>query len=84
MMLEELSVRFGADIAPFSAAVSQVQGMLSALGGDVNGDEFQLMNRLNAMTGVPVPPNLSGLKGKAERHTDVIPKDKMMEYVLHL
>ena len=58
--------------------------VLTALGGDTSGDEFDLMNRLESITGVPIPKNLSGLKGKAERHTDVIPKDKMMEYVLNL
>ena len=42
------------------------------------------MEQLVAMSGMAVPGNLSELKGKAERHTDVIPKDKMMDYVLNL
>ena len=58
--------------------------VLDAIGGDLSGDEFALMERLEAMSGVPVPKNLAGLKGKPERHLDVIPKDKMQEYVLNL
>ena len=58
--------------------------VLDAIGGDLSGDEFDLMERLEAMSSMPVPANLSGLKGKTERHTDVIPKDQMMEYVLAL
>lgn len=50
MMLEELSVRFSADIAPFSAAVSQVQGMLSALGGAADGITAQFQTA-GAMAG---------------------------------
>ena len=58
--------------------------VLSAVGGNCTGDEFALMERLQEMTGVPIPMNLSGLKGKQERHTDVIPKEKMLDYVLNL
>ena len=58
--------------------------VLDAIGGDLSGDEFAQMERLEALSGMPIPKNLSGLKGKAERHTDVIAKDKMMEYVLNL
>ena len=58
--------------------------VLTAIGGDTSGNEFQQMERLSAMTGVPIPKNLSGLQGKAEKHTGVIPKDAMLEYVLNL
>ncbi len=60
----------------FSTAV------LTALGGDTSGNEYQRMDRLSALTGVPVPKNLSALQGKPERHTAVIPKDKMLSFVL--
>ena len=60
----------------FSTAV------LTALGGDTSGNEYQRMDRLSALTGVPVPKNLSALRGKPERHTAVIPKDKMLSFVL--
>lgn len=60
----------------FSSAV------LSAIGGDVSGSEFERMDRLQALTGVPIPANLRSLRGKPELHTDVIPKEQMPEYVL--
>ena len=58
--------------------------VLTAIGGDTSGSEFDQMERLSAMTGVSIPKNLSGLQGKPERHTGVIAKDKMLEYVLSL
>jgi len=58
--------------------------VLSAIGGDTSGNEFQQMERLSRITGVPVPGNLSGLQGKPELHTGVIEKDAMLEYVLSL
>ncbi len=58
--------------------------VLTAIGGDTSGTEFDQMQRLCAMTGVPIPRNLAGLQGKAEKHTGVIEKDKMLEYVLSL
>ena len=56
--------------------------VLSAIGGDLNGDEFAQMERLEAMSGVKIPKNLATLQGKEERHTGVIAKDKMLEFVL--
>ena len=56
--------------------------VLSAIGGDVSGSEFERMDRLQALTGVPIPPNLRSLRGKPELHTDVIPKEQMPDYVL--
>ena len=58
--------------------------VLTAIGGDTSGDEFQQMERLSAMTGVAIPKNLAGLQGKPERHTGVIEKDAMLDYVLSL
>ena len=58
--------------------------VLEAIGGDLSGDEFDQMERLEATTGVPAPKNLSTLRGKSERHLNVIDKDKMLEYVLGL
>ena len=42
------------------------------------------MDRLSEITNVPVPENLAGLLGKEEKHTGVIEKDAMLEYVLSL
>ena len=58
--------------------------VLTAIGGDTSGTEFEQMDRLSVMTGVPVPKNLASLQGKEEKHTGVIEKDAMLEYVLNL
>ena len=60
------------------------KAVLEALGGDLSGDEFALMERLEEMTGVPTPKNLATLRGKPERHTGVIDKEAMLDYVLSL
>ena len=56
--------------------------VLASIGGDRSGDEFAQMERLSAITGVAIPKNLAGLRQKPERHTDVIDKEEMMEYIL--
>ena len=66
--------------APYKFPVA----VLTAIGGDTSGSEFDQMERLSALTGVPIPRNLSGLQGKEERHTGVIAKETMLEYVLTL
>lgn len=58
--------------------------VLRAIGGDTGGDEFEQMERLQQMTGVPIPAPLASLKGKKELHTDVIEKEAMSTYVLGL
>ena len=58
--------------------------VLAAIGGDGSGDEFTQMERLEKMTGVQIPKNLSGLRDLPERHTDVIEKQEMLSYVLSL
>ena len=58
--------------------------VLTAIGGDLSGSEFDQMQRLSDITGVPVPKNLSSLQGKEEKHTGVIEKETMPEYVLNL
>ena len=47
-------------------------------------DEFRQMERLEEKTGVAIPQNLRGLEEKAERHTGVIEKDKMLDFVMGL
>ena len=42
------------------------------------------MERLQALTGVPIPAPLASLQGKQEKHTGVIEKDAMLSYVLGL
>lgn len=58
--------------------------VLTAIGGDTSGSEFEQMARLESTTGVPIPAPLATLQGKPERHTGVIEKEKMMEYVMSL
>ena len=60
------------------------KAVLEAIGGDVSGDEFTLMERLEKMSGVAIPKNLAGLRGMPERHTGVIHKEEMLEFVLGL
>ena len=60
------------------------KAVLAAIGGDTFGDEFTLMERLEAMTQVKIPANLSGLRQKPERHTGVINKEDMLDFVLKL
>jgi len=58
--------------------------VLAAIGGDASGDEFDQMEQLQKLTGVPVPPNLAGLREKEEKHTAVIGKEQMLDFVLNL
>ena len=60
------------------------EAVLSAVGGDIEGDEFTLMERLQELTGVPIPKNLAGLRDKQERHLGVIDKEEMLDFVLGL
>jgi len=58
--------------------------VLSAIGGSCDGDEFSQMEALEAATHVPIPKNLAGLRQKPERHTGVIDKEEMLNFVLSL
>ncbi len=58
--------------------------VLEALGAEAAEDEFDQMEQLEKLTRCPVPENLRTLRGKAERHTDVIRKEEMLDYVRKL
>ena len=58
--------------------------VLAALEESKEADEWAQMDRLVELTGVPVPKNLQGLQTRKELHTDVIPKDQMLQYVTNL
>ena len=60
----------------FSTAV------LTAIGADISGSEYDRMERMQTLTGISIPPALAALRTKPERHTGVIPKEKMLEFVL--
>ena len=55
--------------------------VLEALGESTDMDEFAQMDRLQAVSGVPIPRNLATLQGKPERHTTVIEKENMLTFV---
>ena len=57
--------------------------VLSAIGGDTDGDEFAIMERLHELTKIPVPQGLATLRQKQVRHSDVIDREEMQEYVLN-
>ena len=56
--------------------------VLEALGEAPGPDEFVAMERLEAVTGVPMPKNLQGLRERPVRHRDVIEPGEMLSYVL--
>ena len=58
--------------------------VLKAIGGDADGDEFQQMETLAALSGVPIPKGLSGLKERPVLHEDVIERDQILDYVTSL
>ena len=56
--------------------------VLEGLGEKVECDEFAVMERLHALTGVAIPKNLGGLQEKAVRHSQVIDRQEMLSFVL--
>jgi len=57
------------------------KAVLSALGESIPADEFEMIDKINALTGVKIPKNLSALQGKTEIHKDVIDIDEITEYI---
>ena len=55
--------------------------VLSAIGVSCGGDEFAMMDALEAATKTPMPENLRGLKSRPVRHTDVTAPADMLAYV---
>lgn len=58
--------------------------VLEALGQVPAADEFDQMEQLQCLTGCRIPENLRTLRSKPERHTGVIKKEAMLEYVAGL
>ena len=58
--------------------------VLAALEEETDLDEFARMERLQEVSGVPIPANLAGLQQKPERHTGVIHKEQMLSFVAGL
>ena len=59
----------------FGAAV------LEAIGGDTNADEYEILDRLQAKSGMKIPKALAELKTKAVRFTDSVAQDEMPAFV---
>ena len=55
--------------------------VLDALGQEKTADEFDQMVQLQALTGWPIPANLRDLRDLPERHTGVIAKEAMLDFV---
>ena len=58
--------------------------VLEALGAEAAADEFDQMEQLHSLTGAAVPAPLAALRGKEEKHTGVMDKETMLQYVLSL
>ena len=58
--------------------------VLAALEENHDADEFDKMERLQVVTGVKIPENLSSVRHKKELHTAVIAKEEMLQKVLYL
>ena len=55
--------------------------VLAAIGGDLSGDEFDQQERLAALTKLPIPAGLRGLREKEVLHRDVIDRSDLLAYV---
>ena len=58
------------------------ESVLRALGEQAQGDSFELIDRVQALTGAPLPARFAGLREKTPLHTDVIDTDGMRDYVV--
>ena len=56
--------------------------VLNSIGEGCGGDEFDMMERLEEVTGVPMPENLRSLRSRPVRHTDLTAPGDMLSYVL--
>lgn len=59
----------------FGAAV------LEAIGGDTNADEYEILDRLQAKSGMKIPAALAELKTKTVRFSDSVAQEQMPAYV---
>lgn len=56
--------------------------VLAAIGETCPGDEFDMMEKLEDVTGVKMPENLRALRERAVRHNDLVAPADMLGYVL--
>ena len=58
--------------------------VLAAVGGEVSENEFENVDRLHTVSGLPVPPQLADLAGRPVRFTESIDAQQMKDTVLSL
>ncbi len=69
-------------IASTASPYKFAPAVLGAVDGSAQAaDDFQLLDMLSARTGVKVPEALASLKGKAPKHTSVVPKEDMRRFI---
>lgn len=56
--------------------------VLSALGEDCSGDDFEKLRRLSAISGREIPKGLSALENMPVLHRDVIDREEIIPYIL--
>ena len=56
--------------------------VLRAVGAEATGDEFEQMEALERLSGVPIPAGLRGLRNKAPLHRDVIEREALLPWLL--
>ena len=57
------------------------KSILSALNIPCSNNEFDMMKKINSLSGIPVPANLIGLRNKKERFTDSVSADNIQKYI---
>ena len=58
--------------------------VLTAIGGKLEGDEFEQMEELSRESGLPIPAGLAGLKERPVLHREVIDREAIADYVLDI
>jgi threonine synthase len=66
--------------SPYKFGTHVLRGMT----GEILDDEFAAIDRISALSGVPVHRALAGLRQKPERHTRVIEKERMQDTLVEL
>ena len=56
--------------------------VLSAIGETPAEDEFDCLEQLAKVSGLPIPKNLAGLKTAAVLHDTVIEKDELIDFAI--
>ena len=66
--------------SPYKFSKSVLQAV--APNAELPETEFDMVDKLNELTGMAVPAPLAGLKDKTARFSDVVKSEEMQDYVL--